>query len=182
MLGYAAEEAAPVVLPLTTGAAAGSRSRRCRAWAPNELLTLVKWSAAELPAVVQSPLPAPSGRRYELLERTGDYELWVIHWPQDGGLVLHDHGGSTGAFCVTAGVLEETSTIAAARSLRRRLVLPGRGHSFGPDYVHSVVNQSMGLATSVHAYSPPLSSMTFYARSSTGLFVSHVETEWEGAP
>jgi hypothetical protein len=79
-------------------------------------------------------------------------------------------------------VLEETSTTVAGRSLRRRLIVSGRGHSFGPDYVHSVVNQAKVLATSVHAYSPPLSSMTFYSRSSTGLLVSHVETQWEGAP
>jgi Cysteine dioxygenase type I len=182
MVGYALKGTAPVVLPLTTGGVPRARPRRGCVWAPHELLTLVKWSAAQLPTAFQPPQLALGHRHYELLDRTGDYELWVIHWPQDGGLVLHDHGGSTGAFYVTAGVLEETSTSPTARSLRRRLVLPGGGQSFGPDYVHSVVNPSMALATSVHAYSPPLSSMTFYARSSSGLSVSHVESEWEGAP
>ncbi len=182
MLGYAVPSSVPVVLPLATGTAPLTRSRRRRGWSRHELLTLVKWSASQLGPAGQPAQPTLRHRHYELLDRTEDYELWLIHWPQDGALLLHDHGGSAGAFYVTTGVLEETSTTAAARCLRRRLVLPGRGLTFGSDYVHSVVNPATALATSLHAYSPPLSSMTFYAKSSTGLLVSHVETEWEGAP
>jgi hypothetical protein len=97
-------------------------------------------------------------------------------------LVLHDHGGSSGAFHVVDGVLEETSTTRQSRHYQRRLVAAGQGVSFGPHYVHSVVNPELAAATSVHAYSPPLTSMTFYDQTPTGLVVNRVETEWEGAP
>lgn len=182
MLAYAPPATGPGGRPPTIGTSPPTRSQRCHAWSPRELLTLVKWSAGQLGAAGPLPHRVLGERHYELLDRTADYELWLIQWPQDGGLVLHDHGGSAGAFYVLGGALEEKSTTSAARPLGRRFVLPGVGQKFGLDYVHSVVNPSTALATSVHAYSPPLSSMTFYARSSTGLTVSHVETEWEGAP
>lgn len=35
--------------------------------------------------------------------------------------------------------------------------------SFGFDYVHDVVNRGDGPAIGVHAHSPPLASMTYYA-------------------
>ncbi len=142
----------------------------------------MRWSAVQLGPVEQLPRPAPSHRRYELLDRTVDYELWVNQWPQDTGLVFHDHGGSAGAFYVTAGLLAETSSTVHGVRLRRRRLLPDDGRSFGPEYVHNVGNPKAEAAISLHAYSPPLMSMTFYSRSSTGLVASHVETDWEGAP
>ena len=104
------------------------------------------------------PEPPTGSRWYKLLDRTADFELWVIQWPHDTGLILHDHGGSAGAFYVTGGVLEETSTNLPGLRLHRRLLSPYRGKSFGPEYVHSVRNPRTMPATWVHAYSPPLGS------------------------
>jgi hypothetical protein len=129
----------------------------------------------------QSELPFGE-RTYELLERTTDVELWLIHWPTGGGLVLHDHGGSAGAFHVVAGALDETSTAFGGRTLRLARLFCNQGKSFGPSYVHSVVNSERAAATSVHAYSPPLTSMGFYQSTVGGLVLSRVETHWEGAP
>jgi len=39
---------------------------------------------------------------------------------------------------------------------------------FGGDHVHAVVNRGEAGATSVHVYSPPLSSMSFYRESADG--------------
>jgi Cysteine dioxygenase type I len=185
MLDYSSPVPVPVVQPLPTGT--GNTRRRARPHGAAQLsapalFDLVRRSAAQLP-----PFGGPSGatldqRRYELLERTATYELWVIQWPQDTGLVLHDHGGSAGAFYVTAGMLEETSSTVRGHRLRRRRLWPNEGKSFGADYVHSVGNPKVEVAVSVHAYSPPLTSLTFYSRYPTGLVVSHVETDWEGAP
>lgn len=149
-------------------------------WSPEKLLARARSAAAGIgPWEPSTPL---SERRYWLLDRTEDHELWVIYWPEARGLTLHDHGGSAGAFHVVGGVLEEKSTTLRGLRLRRRLLDQGQGRSFGPGYVHSVVNPQAAPATSVHAYSPPLTSMTFYTKSSTGLVMSRVVTEWEGAP
>ena len=52
----------------------------------------------------------------------------------------------------------------------------GDVRSFGPHYVHDVQNSSTGsVAVSVHAYSPPLSSMTRYNVTSGGLAVAGTE-------
>jgi len=142
----------------------------------------VKWSAVQLGPLEEPWRPALGDRWYKLLDRTADYELWVIQWPFDTGLVLHDHGGSAGAFYVAEGLLEETSTTPPGLRLRRRVLSAQTGRSFGPEYVHSVSNPHVMPAKSVHAYSPPLTAMTFYARAASGLVVSHLATEWEGAP
>ena len=50
---------------------------------------------------------SPTERTYELLLATDTYDAWLIHWPVGTGLEAHDHGGSTGAFAVVSGVLDE---------------------------------------------------------------------------
>ncbi len=50
---------------------------------------------------------SPTERTYELLLATESYDAWLIHWPVGTGLEAHDHGGSTGAFAVVSGVLDE---------------------------------------------------------------------------
>jgi hypothetical protein len=149
---------------------------------PPQLLSLARAHAARVkPWAERSERPLEE-RRYELLDRTADVEVWLIHWPTDGGLVLHDHGGSAGAFHVVAGALYETSTALGGRVLRQQRLCRAEGKSFGPSYVHSVVNSEAAAATSVHAYSPPLTSMGFYQSTPGGLVLHRVETRWEGAP
>jgi hypothetical protein len=107
----------------------------------------------------------PAERRYELLLETELYDAWLIHWPPGTGLDAHDHGGSSGAFAVVSGVLEETVAAGAATSTRR--VAEGQVVWFGGDHVHAVANGGDVGATSVHVYSPPLRTMGFY-RSDIG--------------
>jgi hypothetical protein len=152
------------------------------ALAPRKLLSLARAHAARLGAWAQAPEHPLQERWYALLERTTDVEVWLIHWPTDGGLVLHDHGGSAGAFHVVGGALDEVSTGLPGRALRRQRLGRTEGKSFGPSYVHSVANSEAAAATSVHAYSPPLTSMGFYQSTPGGLVLDRVETDWEGAP
>lgn len=119
-------------------------------------------------------------RRHRLLARTESYELWIIFWPRGIGLDFHDHGGSSGAFRVLEGVLEEA--VPASRAILRTRLQPGQAKGFGPSHIHAVVNPEAAPATSLHAYSPPLSSMTFYGLSEDGPVAVATETEWEGAP
>jgi hypothetical protein len=169
----------------SSAAAVGLRRRRCRAapaWPTRRLLALATRYAGLVEPWAQASDLALLERRYELLDRTADFELWLIHWPTDGGLVLHDHGGSSGAFHVVSGALDETSTTRPGHALHQQRMVRSDGKSFGPDYVHSVANSEATVATSIHAYSPPLTSMNFYETSPAGLVLSRVETNWEGAP
>ncbi len=53
--------------------------------------------------------------------------------------------------------------------------MAGGGAAFGPTYVHDVVNSDDAPATSVHAYSPPMASMTFYRQAGRELLVDRAE-------
>jgi hypothetical protein len=99
----------------------------------------------------------PNERRYERLLSTPVYEAWVICWPAGTGLDLHDHGGSSGAFAVVSGQLDETTVDHGDVHVRH--YGPGKTTSFGPEHVHGVANYGELLATSVHVYSPPLDVM-----------------------
>jgi hypothetical protein len=102
-------------------------------------------------------------RRYARLLNTPAYDAWLIEWDHDADLDLHDHGGSSGAFHVVDGVLVEVYTDLARPEPLRTLVLgAGDARQVTPGRVHRLWNPGPAKALSVHVYSPPLSSMTFY--------------------
>ena len=119
----------------------------------------------------------PEGRWYERIQMTDDFEVWLISWLPGQSTGFHDHGVSAGAFGVVWGELEES--VATRRGGKQRpatRVTSGDVRSFGPHYVHNVENSATGsVAVSVHAYSPPLSSMTRYNITSGGLAVAGTE-------
>jgi hypothetical protein len=47
--------------------------------------------------------------------------------------------------------------------------------SFGPDYIHDVRNDSAQPAVSIHAYSPPLTTMRRFDVAVGGLLLATVE-------
>jgi predicted metal-dependent enzyme (double-stranded beta helix superfamily) len=104
-----------------------------------------------------------SDRGYLRLLDTDVYEAWLIAWGPGGSLDLHDHGGSAGAVVVVHGELMERYT-------DRHRTLPLRTHrvrahealTIDPTRVHGVWNPGPASALSVHVYSPPLTTMTFY--------------------
>jgi predicted metal-dependent enzyme (double-stranded beta helix superfamily) len=101
----------------------------------------------------------PAGREPVRLLASERYEAWVIGWTPGQAVELHDHGDSLGALVVTEGELVE---VVGRRHPRRRVLATGAARVMAPGHVHDVLNVGPGLATSVHVYSPPLRSMTFY--------------------
>ena len=107
---------------------------------------------------------------------TDNLELWLISWLPGHSTGFHDHGGSAGAFGVVWGTLDEYVTTRKGTAPRVTPVTAGGVHSFGKRYVHDVRNSSEGsVAVSVHAYSPPLSTMTRYNLLASGLAVAGTE-------
>jgi predicted metal-dependent enzyme (double-stranded beta helix superfamily) len=121
--------------------------------------------------------PDPDRRWYQRLHHEAAYDVWLLGWDHAQGIELHDDGGSAGAFCVVTGELVEAYTdLESQRPVQSRRVRPGKVLPFGPDHVHDLVNPGPGVAISVHAYSPPLSTMTFYD-DAPGTFLARVRTE-----
>jgi predicted metal-dependent enzyme (double-stranded beta helix superfamily) len=118
-------------------------------------------------------------RWYHRLERGESYEVWLLSWLPGQRTGFHDHCGSSGAFAVVQGELREW-TPAAGRARPVSAAFPaGRARSFGPRYVHEVVNESAAPAVSIHAYSPPLAGMRRYELTRSGLVLAAVETAGE---
>jgi hypothetical protein len=109
----------------------------------------------------------------------GDEELdiWLISWVPGHSTELHDHGGSIGALTVLSGSLNEFRW--DGRRLRRRRLHAGDQAGFPLGWVHDVVWAPRPVAgpapvarpaakptvqptLSVHAYSPPLTAMSYY--------------------
>lgn len=107
-------------------------------------------------------------RWYRRLHGDDDLDIWLISWVPERATELHDHGGSLGALTVVSGSLSETRWDGEA--LRRRRLDAGDQAAFPLGWVHDVV-WAPKLATapapvtptlSVHAYSPPLTAMSYY--------------------
>jgi len=98
-------------------------------------------------------------RWYHRLAAVGDYEVWLLSWLPGQGTGFHDHGGSSGAFTVAQGALQEWTATRGRPNPVAATMAQGAVRSFGPWYVHHVINASAQPAVSVHAYSPPLETM-----------------------
>jgi Cysteine dioxygenase type I len=109
-------------------------------------------------------------RWHQRLYRDPRLDIWLISWMPSQGTQLHDHGGSSGAFAVLAGELNEAvyRRDPSSGSLTECLRAAGTAVGFGPRYVHDVRNLNAAPAVSVHAYSPPLTTMNFYDVTSDG--------------
>src|SRR5690606_34997189 len=74
----------------------------------------------------------------------------------------HDHGTASGAYATIAGRLTEHSWDGAEHV---RSVGTGDAWAFSPSHIHNVRNLGSIPATSVHAYSPLLETMTRYEKA-----------------
>ena len=102
------------------------------------------------------------------LSRDEHHEVWLICWDIGQDTLLHDHGGSVGAFAIAQGSLTEDHGRIGSSSIRTRRHTAGTSVAFGSSYLHNLVNVGMEPTVSIHAYSPPLSVMNFYAWLPTG--------------
>ncbi len=111
----------------------------------------------------------PDVRWYLPLHRSNACDVWLLAWERGQDTDWHDHGGSSGSFAVAEGSLIEQYRVPSGRRLGRRRLLALEAVAFGPGHVHDVAHGGEGSATSIHAYSPPLSAMTYYTRTDYGL-------------
>ena len=109
--------------------------------------------------------PPTDDRWFTRLHGDDELDVWLISWVPDKSTELHDHGGSLGALTVVSGALAETRW--GGDALRRRRLAAGDQAAFPLGWVHDVawVRDSITLSgptLSVHAYSPPLTAMSYY--------------------
>jgi predicted metal-dependent enzyme (double-stranded beta helix superfamily) len=142
-----------------------------------DLVALTREVAAEVDAGHHPVEVDPVHRWSQRLHADDHLDVWLISWATDQAADLHDHGGSLGALTVVRGTLTEWRWTAGSQDdgtcaaeelpargpgLRRRALDPGRSVAFGLGHVHDVSNRAVDTAVSVHAYSPPLSAMSYY--------------------
>jgi hypothetical protein len=122
----------------------------------------------------------PESRWHQRIYRDPRVDVWLISWLPSQGTQLHDHGGSAGSFTVLSGRLTEAVHVGTRPRGRLRDFRHEAGATvaFGPSYVHDVRNLDDAPAVSVHAYSRPLTSMTYYDVDGGRLVeLAHVDTD-----
>ncbi|MHC9292160.1 cysteine dioxygenase [Mycobacterium sp. LTG2003] len=121
-------------------------------------------------------------RWYTRLVGNDELDVWLISWVPDRSTELHDHGGSLGALTVISGALTETRW--DGEVLKRRRLSAGSQAAFPLGWVHDVVRAPgpvSGPTLSVHAYSPPLTAMSYYEVTSRNT-LRRSRTELTDAP
>jgi len=124
----------------------------------------------------------PDQRWYLPLHRSETCDVWLLAWLPGQDTDWHDHGGSSGSFCVADGVLLEQLRTGGGHRVRTRRLSASERIFFGPAHVHNVSHSGSSPAVSVHAYSPPLVTMTYYELTPGGLVANEtvVVTSPEG--
>lgn len=133
-----------------------------------DLAALTRSVAAQVRTGAHDVVLDPHRRWYRRLHADPYVDVWLISWVAEQATELHDHAGSIGALTVVSGELEEKRWVPADGALRSRRLRAGRGASFALGHVHDVVNTRPEHAVSVHAYSPPLTAMSYYAVDADG--------------
>lgn len=90
-----------------------------------------------------------------------DADIWLLTWKTFQKTDLHDHGSSEAAFAVVRGAVHEIRPV-NGRLIPRKLI-PGLIHSVPAGQIHDVRNELAEPAVSIHAYSPGLEVMNYYA-------------------
>lgn len=129
---------------------------------PVDLVPLVRELAADEDAWRPYVRFDRATRHWARLPSPAGVDVWLLTWLPDQGTDLHDHGTSAAALTVVHGGLVEV------RAGRDGTLTPlglgtGATHWVAPGVVHDVVNRSAAPAVSIHAYSPRLTTMTFWA-------------------
>src|SRR4051812_49322121 len=88
-------------------------------------------------------------------------DVWLLTWLPGQFTDLHDHGSSAAAFSVVRGQLEEARYVASG-ALQISACTPDEPTRVERGVVHDVRAVGDELAVSIHAYSPPLTQMTYY--------------------
>lgn len=150
--------------------------------APLHLLTTLTKRIAAAEAVWR-PLVRhdPAQRWYTRLVLSGTVEVWIIGWSPGQYTPVHDHGGALGALAVAEGTLSESMFTTDWAPRVTRLHSPGRTAGFAPHHVHQVGNAASGVATSIHAYSPPGLPMRYAPAGRDPLILAGTATAAEPA-
>jgi hypothetical protein len=147
-----------------------------------ELTALTRRIATEVRAGLHEVPIDPDRRWYRRLRDDGSVDVWLIGWATGQGTELHDHGGSLGALTVVSGVLAEHRWAPHRGGIRTRPLRAGRSQGFRLGHVHDVVNPGVLPAVSVHAYSPPLTTMSYYAVVAGATALRRLRTVPDGLP
>lgn len=121
----------------------------------------------------------PDRRWYRLLRSDDEVDVWLISWAHEQGAQLHDHGESVGALTVVSGRLVEHHW--SGERFSERSLTAGHGAVFPRGHVHDVLNCDPTPAVSVHAYSPPLTSMSYYTVADDRLRRTNTESVEQGS-
>lgn len=143
-------------------------SRPTRLRLPDLLYTTDRYAEEVLDGRFDHLLPAEGlpedSRWFTRLHSDDELDVWLISWATGHNTELHDHAGSLGALTVLSGALHEYRW--AGGDLRLRRLEAGDQAAFPLGWVHDVGAHDAGL--SVHAYSPPLTAMSYYAVTDRG--------------
>jgi quercetin dioxygenase-like cupin family protein len=144
---------------------------------PADLLRLTDEGANEVLAGRHDHVLPPDGlwpttnRWAARLSSNDEVDVWLISWVPGKSTELHDHAGSLGALTVLSGELTEYRW--TGTELKPRTLEAGDQAAFPIGWVHDVMHSGATHSVSdptlsVHAYSPPLTAMSYYEVTAQG--------------
>ena len=151
------------------------------------VLAARRLGAERLRAVVEDHLAEPATwidhvahsadrRRFTLLHRDDELEVWLICWLDGHDTGFHDHDTSGAAIGVAAGTVSEQRLAVGGPPVAHELEA-GEVVTIAPSAIHRVTHAGVGPAVTIHAYSPPLGRMGQYEVADDGTLQRFAQME-----
>lgn len=109
----------------------------------------------------------PAERRYGLLHRDDEIEVYVVSWMAGHDTGFHDHGDSTAAITVVQGWIHDERLSLAGPPVGA-VLSAGEAITIGAEAIHRVSHAGPLPSVTIHAYSPPLERLGSYEVGSDG--------------
>jgi hypothetical protein len=111
--------------------------------------------------------------------------VWLMGWRKGDATDIHSHNETLGSVSVHRGKVREKTWDPESGTLQHnREFVRGQGAAIPAPYIHQVANEQDELATTIHAYHPPLYMMELYRLEDgkavmTGRWEDDERVEWE---
>ena len=115
----------------------------------------------------------PAERRFALLRRDEDVEVYLVGWMGGHDTGFHDHDDAAAAITVLDGSVREERF--GVRGAVGRDYEAGDVLTVPPCGIHRVLHTGTRPAATIHAYSPPLRRMGRYAVAADGVLERHAQ-------
>ncbi|WP_257346684.1 cysteine dioxygenase [Pseudalkalibacillus decolorationis] len=129
----------------------------------NNVIETIDFTKEDLSPYITEPDDLPYGRN--VIYRSDEFEVIVLHFPSHTKTPMHDHGRSIGCGVVIKGEMTEVSyknREGALEFVSKSKATQDETFHVPNQHIHVMENNTDDSLVTLHVYSPPLSGVNYF--------------------